>query len=276
MESQITYSKQLDILCEQGTALSLEFGTEQRELQKLRKKKEQESEQWEAEGEEPEEEAPEVPARKDMHFEGRYQRWYSIALPLMQKLAPERCTEFRSYYHPDPKRESVDAFSYAIEDWMRFQAPEEDCGVTAWAATLRCFLNQLMIMQSIKDRLEWQALVTEDQSERILQLEELEAARRLIDVNERAAAVLAGVVLATYLKKLAAKHRVKLRKQSPPVGELVDALKAAKVFDVAVWSQATWLAEIRERCQKAGSEVPTKLQVRDLVDGTQWLITNVF
>ena len=78
-----------------------------------------------------------------------------------------------------------------------------------------------------------------------------------------------------YLKKLAAKHQLKLRKQSPTVAELADALKAAQVLDVPAHSQLTWLAEIRSRSLKEG-ETPTKLQVRDLVDGTRWLITNVF
>ena len=101
-------------------------------------------------------------------------------------------------------------------------------------------------------------------------------ARGLMDINERAAGALVGTVLEAYLKKLAARHKLKFRKQSPPPAELAEALKAAKVFDVAVWSQATWLAEIRQRCLEAKGEAPTKLQVRDLIDGTHWLITNVF
>jgi hypothetical protein len=282
MDSQVTFGDQLKILYEQGAALSLEFGTEQQELYKQQKKQEQREPERDERGwlKEPEdlEEKEKAPkqAGKDIGFEGRYQRWYSIALPLMQKLAPDRCAEFRAYYHPDPKRESIDGYNYVIQDWIRFQAPDEETDVAAWAAALRCFLNQLTILKSIKDRLEWQALVSEDQSERVLQLEELEAARGLIQVSERAAGALAGAVLEAWLLKLAAKRQVPLRKQRPPVRELADALKAAKVFDAAVWSQATWLAEIRQRCLEAKGEAPTKLQVRDLVDGTQWLITNVF
>ena len=40
-------------------------------------------------------------------------------------------------------------------------------------------------------------------------------------------------------------------------------------------AQSIWLAEIDARARSAG-ESPTKLQVRDLIDGTRWLITNVF
>jgi len=62
---------------------------------------------------------------------------------------------------------------------------------------------------------------------------------------------------------------------SPPPSELVEALKKAKVLDGQVWSQATWLADIHDRCLAAG-ESPTKLQVRDLIDGTRWLLANIF
>jgi hypothetical protein len=279
MDSQVTIGKQLEILYEQGAALSLEFGTEQSELEKLEDKEEREREQrghW----------------RETIGFEDRYQRWYSIALPLMKKLAPDRYAEFQAYYRPDSKREGFEGYSYVIQDYFCHRPIDADYHAMPWAATLRCFLSQLTILKSVADRLEWQALVTEDQSERVLQLEELEAARGLIEVSERAAGALAGTVLDAWLRKLAAKRQVPLRKQRPPVRELADALKAAKVFDVAVWSQATWLAEIRDRvtakegenadfagakiCPKTEGEEPTKLQVRDLIDGTHWLITNVF
>ncbi|HEV7164175.1 MAG TPA: hypothetical protein VGO35_02150 [Gammaproteobacteria bacterium] len=274
MDSLVTVSKQLEILYERGAALSLEFGTEQAALQKQEAEQEREKEeQGESDGKE---EAPEVQGSKPVEFELRYQFWYSISLPLMKRLAPDRYAEFQAHYLPDPKRDVIHGYNYVIQDWIRLQPPEEETSVAPWAATLRCFMNQLCILKSVKDRLEWQALVTEDQSERCLQLEELETARELINVSERAAGALTGTVLEAYLRKLAAKHQLGLRKQRPPLCELADALKEAKVLDIPAWSQTTWLAEIYARCLKAEGEVPTKLQVRDLIDGTRWLITNVF
>jgi hypothetical protein len=82
-------------------------------------------------------------------------------------------------------------------------------------------------------------------------------------------------VLELYLRKLAAKHKLRFRKDKPPTRELVEAFKSAKVFDTPIGSQAIWLAEIDHRSRSTG-EPPTKLQVRDLIDGTHWLITNVF
>ena len=207
-------------------------------------------------------------------FELGYQRWYSRALPLMKALAPERYAEFKSYYEPDPKRSLLEAHSYAVQDFFRREKPTDR--LDRRKETARCFVSQLAILKSVADRLAWMALDTEDQAARSLQLAELETARGLIKISARAAGALAGAVLEAYLRKLADKHQVRLRKQSPPLGELAEALKAAKVLDVSIWSQCTWLGEIRDRSVRTDGEGPTKPQVRDLIDGTHWLISNVF
>jgi hypothetical protein len=208
-------------------------------------------------------------------FEFGYQRWYSRALPLMQQLAPDRYAEFQAFYQPDPSASWIQPGGYGIQDYFLGRDFEHEEGYGR-GETARCFTSQLAILSSVADRLEWQQLDTEDQAGRSLQLGVLETARDLIKVSERAAGALAGTVLAAHLKQLAAKHELKLRKQSSSLRELADALKAAKVLDVPAWSQATWLAEIRGRCLKAEGEAPTKLQIRDLVDGTHWMLTHVF
>ena len=205
-------------------------------------------------------------------FEVGYQRWYSRALPLMKQLAPERYSEFQRYYSRDPKQHIHWQCDHVIQDYI-WGLDASSFDVREEAA--RCFTSQLAILKSVADRLAWMALDTEDQTVRGLQLTLLETARDLIKISERAAGALAGTVLEAHLSRLAARHQVKLKKSSPPAGELADALKEARVLDVPAWSQATWLAEIHGRCLKEG-ESPTKLQVRDLVDGTHWLLTNVF
>ena len=240
MITEETVKKQLDTLHQEGTTLAAAFAEE----------------------------------KETEPFEVGYQRWYSRALLLMKQLAPERYAEFQRYYNRDPKADLHWKHDHAIQDYI--------CGlglsdpVINRKQVLRCFSIQLAILRSVADRLEWQALDTDDQAARSLHLGVLEAARDLIKISERAAGALAGVVLLAHLKKLAAKHQVNLRKQSPAPAELAEALKAAKVIDVPVHSQLTWLAEIRDRCLQPQGEVPTKLQVRDLVDGTHWLLTNVF
>lgn len=207
-------------------------------------------------------------------FEEGYQAWYSKALPLMQHLGADRYAEFQSYYVVDPKYGWYNSTAYVIQDYFRERVSlDED--FDAQAAAGRCFRNQLAILKSIADRLSWSSLDTEDQAERGLQLAFLETARDLLKIDARAAGALVGTVLETYLKKLATKHKLGFRKNSPTAREMVEALKTAKVLDVPLGSQATWLAELTDRSRSEG-ETPTKLQVRDLIDGSRWFIANVF
>ncbi|HEY3645423.1 MAG TPA: hypothetical protein VGM16_08805 [Gammaproteobacteria bacterium] len=207
-------------------------------------------------------------------FEESYQSWYSRALPLMKQLALDRYAEFQSFYVVDPRYPWGDTSSYVIQDYFRgrvFLSDEHD----PIEKTARCLRNQLAILKSVSDRVGWAEMDTDEQTQRGLQLDFLETARHLMGVDERSAGALAATVLEGWLKKLAAKHRLKFRKQTPLLREYIDALHAAKVFDIPVHAQATWLAEISDR-SRAGGEAPTKLQVRDLIDGARWLISNVF
>lgn len=238
MISEDTARKQLETLYQEGTALAKAF--------------------------EKEEECAD--------FESGYQRWYSRALPLMKRLAPDRYAEFQRCYSRSgsfdvhfSRRLSIQDFILGVED--------EYTDVREEAA--RYFKIQLHILKSVSDRISWGELDTADQVERGVLLDHLETARDLLKIDERAAGAFAGTVLELYLKKLTLKHGLKFRKHVPPLREYIEALHTAKVLDIPVHSQAIWLAEISDRCRSPG-ESPTKLQVRDLIDGTNWLVRNVF
>jgi len=272
--------KQLKALHKEGNALVGELESEQRSRPKVHRQQQTKGtvnviirrfSQWEEEPEGAEEEEVPEPAPADhTRFGERYQSWYTRTLPLMKQLAPDRYAEFQSFYAVDPKYYRCNAGRHVIQDFLRGQ----DAG-DAGEQTALCFKNQLAILKAVSDRLSWSALESEDHQVRGQQLALLETARKLIKTNECAAGVIAGSVLSAFLRQLAAKHRLKFRRLSPPPSELVEALKKAKVLDGQVWRQATWLAGIHDNCLGTG-ESPTKLQVRDLIDGTRWLLANIF
>jgi hypothetical protein len=206
-------------------------------------------------------------------FEVAYQRWYSRALPLMKALALDRYDEFQRYYITEPRYAWYDTGAFIIQDYFRDRDPDDDAETRQ--KVVRSFTSQLALLKSVSDRLAWEQVDTDDQKERALQLAFLETARDLLKINERSAGALAGTVLETYLKKLATSYKLKFRKQAPSIREYLEALKTAKALDIAAHSQAVWLAEISDRSRAEG-QAPTKLQVRDLIDGSRWLICNVF
>ena len=209
------------------------------------------------------------------YFEVSYQSWYTKALPLVKQLAADRYTEFRAYYEGASDRGMVRPHNYAVQDYLVQHMPDYDDFDHEYE-TARCISSQLAILKAVADRLEWQMVDTVDQAGRSLQLAELETARDLIKISERAAGALAGTVLQTFLAALAQKHKLKFRKHAPSARDYAEALKTANVLDVPTWSQCLWLSEIQDRSIRSDGEGPTKPQVRDLIDGVHWLITNIF
>ena len=101
---------------------------------------------------------------------------------------------------------------------------------------------------------------------------ELEAARELAKHKfNRAAGVVAGVVLERHLKEVCASYKVIMRKKAPQISDLNDALKKATVIDTPQWRSIQYLGDIRNLCAHDRQSEPTADQVGDLLDG----VTNV-
>ena len=228
MITKETLKKQLDTLYQEGSALAEEFDAEQRRrptryhdrgkrvgnVLVVRipggiKEEEQEKKR----------QAPEPPPPDETRFEERYQSWYSRALPLMKQMALDRYAEFQSFYVADTRYPRDTADAYVIQDFFRNRESDD-----AGEETARCFKTQLAILKSVADRLEWQTVDTVEQAGRSLQLAELETARDLLKISERAAGALAGTVLQTFLAALAHKHRLKFRKHAPTSRDYAEAL----------------------------------------------------
>jgi hypothetical protein len=171
MDSQVTVSKQFELLYDSGVELSGEFAKEQSALQKQMDKAGK-KQGWQKHGElrvrilklgkdgledpqedEESEEEEEERVSKATKFDLSYQRWYSITLSLMKQHAPDRLVEFQGYYQPPPKRHAVDGANYVIQDWFRIRGFDAGGSGQPWAAASRCFVNQLSILRSVKDRL---------------------------------------------------------------------------------------------------------------------------
>ena len=59
-------------------------------------------------------------------FGTAYQRWYTRAIKLIDALAPDRLDGFVGYYRIDPKRKSMHAGTYVIQDYVNGYGPVAD------------------------------------------------------------------------------------------------------------------------------------------------------
>lgn len=213
----------------------------------------------------------------DVKFRVAYQSWYSKALRTLSVLAPDRVSEFRSYYEVDPKRKTLGYGTYVIQDWLkgvapaRLSYPDFDVG----AEVQQCLFNQYTILNAIYERAESVLDDIEGVLFSQLQEDELDSARSLVTVSPRAAGTLAGVILESHLSHLCAAHSLTIRKKAPTLSDLNDALRQAGIYNLATWRKLSYLTDLRNLCAHKKEQGPTKDQVLELIEGVQWTIKNV-
>jgi hypothetical protein len=257
MESNISrYKNDLDKLTKLGeemrTDLSLrsleEEGKLAKELQEARKK-------------------------TDGTFEKKYQAWYSESHAVIKQLLPERIAEFESLYLPDPKRKTLDATSYKIQDWLMGMRAATNIykgekHFNDFAAVAMRFFMQLDILKSIGARFESTLFDIRQVVQADLYDSELDGTLDLCKKGFlRGAGVIAGVVLEKHLSHVCDNHTISIRKKNPTISDYNDALKENNIVDVAGWRYIQRLGDLRNLCGHNKDREPTGDEVAELING---------
>ena len=215
-------------------------------------------------------------------FKEEYQTWYSEAKILIRQLIPDRLSDFTRYYEKPNSRKAATYSNYTIEDYLQGLTVTSAGGfdkttvVGPYAAIPR-FRQQLSIVKSIRKRFQSSLFDIRQLAQADLFDSELDAARELTrNKFNRAAGVVAGVVLERHLKEVCANHNVTLRKKAPQISDLNDALKKADVIDIPQWRSIQHLGDIRNLCAHDKQSEPTAEQVREILAGVSKVAKTLF
>jgi hypothetical protein len=212
---------------------------------------------------------------KKPHFISEYQRWYSLALRVVEQLLPDRYSEFRNFYK-DERRRGMDVETYGVADYIKGIRPLTMSQNSQASSAMRCFQQQISILETAEERLE--SVLTDigrSLHSEILD-DELDAARNLLTASHvRSAGVVAGVALEGHLKKLIDDHKVSLRKKAT-LSNLNEALKDAGVYDVPQWRRIQHLTDVRNLCGHKGEREPKREEVEDLINETSKIVKTLF
>lgn len=209
-----------------------------------------------------------------------YQSWYSRALKLVSLLGPDRFEEFRSYYLIDPKRKTIDAGNYVIQDYIKAIGAPEDLYdrprfETRVVISIR-LTNQTDLISSLSSRIDGILADVEGHLFAEIQDEELKEAQKLTTISLRAAGAVAGVVLERHLQRAANNHNIVIKKKNPTISDLNDPLKNEGVYDTPLWRKIQLLADIRNICSHNKQREPTREEVEELIEGANSIIKTVF
>ena len=216
---------------------------------------------------------------------GDYQKWYTKVVPVVQLLAPERVGEFVEQYKFD-RRKEMEVTNYGISDFlMGYGAPTYlDSETFAYEQQFDPFTifftrieHQLSILDSLFGKFEHAVTNLESVLHASLMDGELGAASSLAKNGHlRASGAVAGVVLESHLKSTCGRHAISMRKKNPGISDFNDKLKESGAIDVPMWRLVQRLGDIRNLCAHSKDRDPTPDEVRDLISGTEKVISEVF
>ena len=207
-----------------------------------------------------------------------YQSWYSEAIALIRQLMPDRLSDFTKYYEKPRSRKDITYENYTIEDYLdglRVTSMYDE--VVGPDAAIPRFRQQLSLVTSIGERFRSSLFEIRQLAQADLFDSELDAARELARSKfNRAAGVIAGVVLERHLKEVCGNRSIRLRKKAPTISDLNDSLKAAGVIDVPQWRFIQHLGDLRNLCAHHKSSEPTPDQVENLLAGAAKVTKTIF
>jgi hypothetical protein len=221
---------------------------------------------------------PELPDEvKKMDARKEYQKWYTLSLPAIGQLVPDRLQEFKDYYLPN-KRKDISYDNYTINDYLmgivvrRYNEPIFDI----FSAFHSRFQIQIQILDSAKDRLESKFRSIEGVLQAELFENELAAADELLKKGHlRASGALAGVTLEMHLSKVVQDHKIAFKKKNL-VRDYNDSLKDQEIIDVPMWRFIQRLGDIRNLCTHKKERDPKNDELEDLLSGVRKVIAEVF
>ncbi len=211
-------------------------------------------------------------------FRDEYQPWYSEAKALVRQLLPDRLSDFTRYYEKPKSRKEITSENYTIEDYLNgLNVTRGLSTVVGPEAAIPPFYQQLSIVKSIRERFQSSLFDIRQFAQADLFDSELDAAKELAKNKfTRAAGVVAGVVLERHLSEVCANHDVTVKKKTPQISDLNDALKSASVIDTPQWRSIQHLADLRNLCAHDKQTEPTADQVEDLMAGVAKVTKTIF
>ena len=240
---------------------------------------------------------PEFEARyeelKNVNVRSEYQLWYTEALAVIKLALPSRLDDFVGLYkylakclmkRSNTKRSKLTKKKIRIEDVMRCK-PEKlialiggnDVVDANWKICNELIETQCAILEA--------ALASLTTSLSKIQLftridlfgSELQAACDLCASGYfRAAGVMAGVVLKSYLANVGNFRSVVLQEEAPSLYDYAQKFKEKDIIDTQYWRHIRRLGDLYNRCLTEKDAAPTHEEIEELILGVAKIIATLF
>lgn len=186
-----------------------------------------------------------------------YQEWYSKSQRVISSIEKERLAEFIEMYEGSNRTSGIKQFFLTnIDERHLFHS-----------SAVSCLYNQIAILSACDSLVDpfYQDILGRVYFE--YQEDELETAKKLMEINIRAAGALAGVILEKHLKRVCTNHKI-TGMEEKTLNPIITVLYTNSIIDLTVKKNLDYLSDIRNKCDHSTQNEPTEIEVNDLITHT--------
>lgn len=206
-------------------------------------------------------------------FVAQYEPWYTKSLSVIKQITPDRLQDFTMLYS-NPKRKNLTLSNYCISDAIK-GTEDYFLNYGPWSASISIG-QQLGMLKACLESFDSQVYNIQTILQADIFDSEIESAKYLVQKGFlRAAGAICGVVLEKHLAWVCKNHNIDIKKKTPHISDFNDALKD-NVYDVVEWRRIQHLGDIRNLCDHNKDREPTKMDLEDLISGTERVTKNIF
>ena len=220
-------------------------------------------------------------AFEESYFENFYQSWYSKAQAVVKQVLPDRLADFLSHYEYPRTRKGKDIThdNYTIRDYLKGLQIKNGLNevVVSPSSAIFDFQQQLNIVKAARDALDSTLMSLSGILQADLFDTEIEEADALAKKEHlRAAGAICGVVIEKHLQYICRHHNINISKKNPAINDLSQLLCSSDIIDLPQERFIQILADVRNICDHAKGNEPSKEKISDLVEGTNKVLKTVF
>lgn len=224
------------------------------------------------------EEVKKYQKREQVNFKAHYETWYSESYEIIRQILPNRLQDFRDLYKAE-KRKDINFGNYTLSDYMIGLTVKwgGEPTFSIFKAAFQKFQQQLLILKSVEKKFTSSLFDIKTLVQADLFDSELKTAEELMNKGFlRASGAVCGVVLEKHLEQVLENHKLSLNKKNPGIADYNDELKKNGIIDVPTWRKIQHLGDIRNTCDHNKKIEPSKENVKELIEGCEKIIKNVF
>ncbi|HEY8559497.1 MAG TPA: hypothetical protein VIL74_03765 [Pyrinomonadaceae bacterium] len=214
-------------------------------------------------------------------FPVAYQLWYSKASITIKQILPDRYAEFVELYKSAKSRKTVDVINYSISDYLAVLTLRRGADKQPIFDVFNPFFTkleqQVTMIESGLERLDSILSDIEGTLQARLFDDELSAAADLLKKGHlRSAGALTGVTLERHFTTVAQNHALTLPKKNPTIADFNELFKSNGIYDIPTYRFIQRLADIRNIATHFKGREPTKIEIDEMIKGTDKILKTVF